>query len=181
MTDRTVHLLVPLVLSGCLAAAASLLPEGFPATAARSHVAEPADAELAHEVRFGWIDVVIDTGAQPLGAYQVDLRATAGDVRIVGIEGRQALARAGYPDPPAYDPRAMQHDRVILAAFADPARRQGAQGDAPLPRGRVVVATVHVRIGGPVEPQYEATLVAAGDAAGERLDAELILEPGVTP
>ena len=52
--------------------------------------AAPAPArDIARNIdtRFEAIDIYIDSGAQPLAAYQVELRATSGDVKAVGIEG----------------------------------------------------------------------------------------------
>lgn len=118
----------------------------------------PQDATA---VRFAAVDVFVDSGSEPLAAWQVDLRAIAGDVRIAGIEGGDAPA---FAEAPFYDPRAMQHEHVILAAFST---RPGAE----LPAGRTRVARVHVQVTGAIAPHYELRLTTAAGADGRELTA----------
>ena len=118
--------------------------------------------------RFAAIDVFVETGDVALAAYQLDLRAVTGDVRIVGIEGGE---HAEFADPPYYDPAAMQGDRVIIAAFSTEAADL-------LPTGRTRIATIHVRIAGRAEPEYEARLDVSATVGGDPLAAEVILETG---
>ncbi len=120
-------------------------------------------------IRFDAIDVYVDSGAQPLAAYQLDLSATAGDVKIVGIEGGEHPA---FTDPPYYDPAAMRHDRVIIAAFstAPPER---------LPNGRTRIATIHVQIAGDIEPTYITEFTIAATADGKVIAADVVLQTGV--
>ncbi len=119
-------------------------------------------------VRFDAIDVYVQTGDEPLAAYQLDLSAEKGDVTIVGIEGGESDI---FTVPPYYDPTAIQNDRVIIAYFST------AAADA-LPRGKVRIATIHVQIVGDVQPKYDARLTVAATVDGEPIDAELILETG---
>ncbi|MCH8315150.1 MAG: hypothetical protein IIA64_04175 [Planctomycetes bacterium] len=121
-------------------------------------------------IRFDAIDVYVQTGDEPLAAYQLDLSAAKGDVTIVGIEGGQSEV---FTAPPYYDPAAIQNDRVIIASFST------AAADA-LPRGKVRIATIHVQIVGDIEPEYDATITVAATVDGEPIDAELILETGPT-
>ena len=110
-------------------------------------------------VRFGYVDVFIDSGERGLAVYQVELRATAGDIRIVGVEGGDTAAFAG---PPRYDPAALlDGERIVLGDFST---------GSVLPRGRTRLARVHLRIDGP-PPSLVLDLVVAGDAGGERIDA----------
>ena len=53
---------------------------------------------------FTYVDVFIDPHGRALGAYQFELRATAGDVALVGIEGGE---HAAFSHPPYYDPKAL--------------------------------------------------------------------------
>ena len=119
-------------------------------------------------IRFDAIDVYVDSGAQPLAAYQLDVSAAAGDVKIVGIEGGEHPA---FADPPYYDPAAMRHDRVIVAAFstAPPER---------LPNGRTRIATIHVQIAGEIEPTYVADLTVAATPEGKAISANVHLQTG---
>ncbi len=121
-------------------------------------------------IRFDAIDVYVQTGDEPLAAYQLDLSAAKGDVTIVGIEGGDSEVFTG---PPYYDPAAIQNDRVIIAYFST------AAADA-LPRGKVRIATIHVQIVGDIQPVYDATITVAATVDGELIDAELILETGST-
>ncbi len=116
-------------------------------------------------VRFQAVHVSVDTGAEPLAAYQLDLRATTGNVRIVGIEGGE---HAAFADPPYYDPIAIQGDRVIIGAFST--ARAGS-----LPVGRTRIATIHVRVTGDRHPEYEAELSVAATADGGAIPGRLFL------
>lgn len=131
-------------------------------------VADDPVAIVESEPRFGWVDVFIDSGEAALAAYQFELSAEAGDVRIVGIEGG---GHEAFAAPPYYDERAMQHDHVIVGAFNT--------GEATaLPVGRVRVARIHVRVEGDRPAEYVARLQTAGDVHGEKLDVQLIIEEG---
>lgn len=117
-------------------------------------------------VRFQSIDLFVDSGTRPLAAYQLEFRATAGVVKIVGIEGGD---HAAFAKPPVYDPRAMQHERVMLAAF-NTAREVG------LPKGKTRVATVHVQVSGDAKPEYAVTLTTAGTEGGGKIQAQVSMK-----
>jgi hypothetical protein len=110
--------------------------------------------------------VVSDT---PVAAWQVELTERRGAMQIVGIErGDDSTFR----DPPFYDRVALERsatDRIVLASFS-------LSDAAQLPRGRVRIARVHVRMTGEGAPDYEARLVAAGTAEGRPIDAQLNIE-----
>jgi hypothetical protein len=116
--------------------------------------------------RFEPVDVFVDSGQQPLAAYQVEIRATRGDVKIVGIEGGDGAA---YGEPPFYDPAAMKGERVILAAYS--------LGDN-LPAGKTRVARVHVQVTGDQRPEYAVRLVVAGNKQGQQIQAGLSIVEG---
>ena len=73
------------------------------------------DGVVSNAIRFEAIDVFIDSGDQPLAAWQLELSCHTKDVEIVGIEGGEHPA---FKEPPFYDPRAMNNNRVILGAFS---------------------------------------------------------------
>jgi hypothetical protein len=108
------------------------------------------------------VDVFVDSKDKPLAAYQLDFAVTNGNAKIVGIEGGEHPA---FGQPPFYDPKAMQHERVILAAFSTEAADK-------LPTGKTRVATIHLQVEAVTEPQFELKLQAAADAQGNRLAAE---------
>ena len=120
----------------------------------------PGEAK-ADAVRFEAIDVFVDSGNQPLAAYQVELASKTPGVEIVGIEGGE---HAAFADPPYYDPRAMNNNRVIIAAFTT--------GDN-LPAGRCRVARIHVQLQGPGVKEYETKLSVSATTDGKRVPAEL--------
>jgi len=117
----------------------------------------PADRPA---VRFAVVDVYVDSGPTKLAAWQVAITATAGDVKLVGIEGGEHAAFAG---PPYYDPAAMKKDRVRIAAFST---------GADLPTGRTCVARLHVQIGGDEAPEYAVELQAAAGPDGQPVKAQ---------
>jgi len=107
-------------------------------------------------VRFVAVDVFVDSGTQPLAAYQLTFFARRGDVKIVGIEGGEPPA---FKEPPYYDPKAIQRERAILAAF-NTARPEG------LPTGRSRVATLHLQLNGAKAPEYKVSLATAAGCDG---------------
>ncbi len=112
--------------------------------------------------RFCAMDIFVDSGSTPLAAYQLVFTATNGLAKIVGIEGGDHPA---FRRPPFYDPKAIQHERVIIAAFSTaPA--------AGLPAGRTRVATIHFQTFGSLLPQFELRLQTAGDLHGNRIAAQ---------
>jgi len=126
----------------------------------------PMEAEPpAGGVRFEALDVFVDSGAKPLAAWQFELAAERGDVKIVGLEGGE---HAAYREPPYYDPAALQNHRIIVAAF---------NTGRDLPAGRTRVARIHVQVTGP-EPEYAIRLAAAASPDGERIPATVTLAKG---
>ena len=128
--------------------------------AAELHAQEPAAEE--GRARFCAMDIFIDSGSTPLAAYQLELAATNGAAKIVGIEGGEHPA---FRQPPFYDPKAMQHERVIIAAFS-------TNAPANLPKGKTRVATVHIQTSGAAEPEFQLKLEVAADSNGTRIPAE---------
>ncbi|MHC4355535.1 MAG: hypothetical protein ACYS0H_22775 [Planctomycetota bacterium] len=117
-------------------------------------------------VRFAPLHIYLDSGSRSLAAFQFELKATAGQIEIVGVEGGEHKA---FSEAPYYDPAALAQDRIIIAAF---------NTGRDLPTGRTRIATIHLQITGTVEPQYELNLTVAGDADGEKIAAELAYEKG---
>jgi len=101
-----------------------------------------------------------------LAAYQFELKAAAGQVKIVGVEGGQ---HAAFKEAPYYDPAALANDRIIIAAF---------NTSSELPTGRTRIATIHLQIIGEAEPDYELKLVVSADADAREIPAEISFEKG---
>jgi hypothetical protein len=121
--------------------------------------------------RFRAVDIYVDSGSTPLAAYQIKFAATNGIARIVGIEGG---AHPAFRQPPFYDPKALQHERVIIASFS-------TASATDLPTGRTRVATIHYQTSDPQPPRFELKLQTAGDAQGNKLPAQASFEERKTP
>jgi len=132
--------------------------------------AQVADAGMREgpKVRFAPVHVYLDSGTKSLAAYQFELKATSGKIKIVGVEGGE---HPSFQEAPYYDPAALTKDRVIIAAF---------NTGRDLPTGRTRIATVHLQIIGEAEPEYELDLAVAADADGRELPAKLNLQRGET-
>ena len=117
-------------------------------------------------VRFAPLHIYLDSGNKSLAAYQFELKAAAGQVKIVGVEGGQ---HAAFKEAPYYDPAALANDRIIIAAF-----NTGSE----LPKGRTRIATIHLQIIGEAEPDYELKLTVAADADAKEIPAKITFEKG---
>jgi len=119
------------------------------------------------KVRFAPLHVYLDSGGNALAAFQLELKGTAGQVKIVGVEGgsHEAFSKT----PPYYDPAALANDRIIIAAFST---------QRNLPKGRTRIATLHLQILGDAQPQYELKLIVAADANGKEIPARISFEKG---
>lgn len=110
-------------------------------------------------IRFRTVDITLDSGDQALAAYQVAFTATGGNAKIVGIEGGEHPA---FKEPPFYDPKAMQGERVIIGAFSTNAADK-------LPAGKTRVATIHLQTTGDSMPRYEVQVKAAATVGGKKI------------
>ncbi len=117
-------------------------------------------------VRFAPVHVYLDPGGKPLAAYQFELRARTGRIKIVGVEGGEHPA---FQEAPYYDPAALMNERIIIAAF---------NTGRDLPTGRTRIATIHLQILGAAEPEYELKLIVAADPEGQELPVVSSMEMG---
>lgn len=117
----------------------------------------PRDSTLAGDTRFAAYDVLLDSGTIPLAAWQVEIVDASQRARVVAVEGGQHLA---FAQPPHYDPRALMHGRIVLAAFST---------DSTLPEGSSRVARVHVAIQGAAEPSLTLRVMAAAGSDGSTI------------
>ena len=113
----------------------------------------------AQDATFRAVDLFVDSGSQPLAAYQLTFHSADANVKIVGIEGGEHRA---FSEPPYYDPRAIQTNRAIIAAFSTASVDQ-------LPRGRMRIATVHLRISSAHARHYQLKVEAAAAPSAERI------------
>jgi hypothetical protein len=125
-----------------------------------------ADSAGQDRVRFRVVDILIDTTNAPLAAYQLEFAVTNGVAKIVGIEGGEHPA---FREAPFYDPKAMQRERVIIAAFSTTSPDR-------LPSGKTRVATIHLQISTDATPQFEIKLTTAADSNGNKISARATVE-----
>jgi hypothetical protein len=118
----------------------------------------PADTS----VHFRTIEIYVDSGSTPLAAYQLEFAVTNMVTKIVGIEGGQPQA---FREPPFYDPKAMQQERVILAAFS-------TEKPENLPSGKTRVATIHLQTVGNERLAIRLNLQTAADASGSKISVK---------
>jgi hypothetical protein len=109
-------------------------------------------------VRFRAVDIFVDSTNRPLAAYQLEFAAPAG-AKIVGIEGGE---HAAFKEAPFYDPKAMQHECVIIGAFSTAAADK-------LPTGKTRVATIHLQTTGELAPRYAVQVKAAATVGGKKI------------
>jgi hypothetical protein len=162
-------LLFVLLLVGVVAATHGVptsVPDGLSdRTGAGNSGPSTAPSGDAGSVRFEAVHVFVDPGDRPLAAYQFEVTATSGDVKLVGLEGGE---HAAFKSPPYYDPQALLNNKVVVAAFSTA---------DDLPHGRTRVATLMVQVAGPAEPDFAGKLQVAASADGKPIDAHLIVTP----
>ena len=115
--------------------------------------------------RFTVLEIYLET-AEPLAAWQFELRESSGRMRVVGVENGESAA---FGEAPFYDLAAVSEgaaDRIIVADYS--MRPAGA-----LPAGRSRVATIHIQLEGSADPDYVLNLMAAGGANGEPIQASI--------
>jgi hypothetical protein len=123
-------------------------------------LAQPAATK--ETIRFQAVDIFIDSKDTPLAAYQLEFLVKTGDAKVVGVEGGEHPA---FEDAPFFDPKAIQHERVIIAAFTTAAVDK-------LPKGKTRVATIHLQITGERNPDYAVKLETAATLEGRKIVAE---------
>ena len=125
---------------------------------------QPANEE--GRASFRVVDIYVDSKRAPLAAYQLKFSMTNANAKIVGIEGGEHPA---FREPPAYDPQAIQHERVIIAAF-----NTGSSDE--LPKGKARVATIHVQTTGGDALQCTLKVQTAANPEGTKIAVEATWE-----
>jgi hypothetical protein len=118
----------------------------------------------AADTRFLAVDVFIDPAGEPLAAYQLDFAAPAG-TKIVGIEGGDHLE---FRKAPYYDPKAIQTQRVIVAAFSTAAADQ-------LPKTKTRLLTLHLETDSATPPKFESSLPITAKPNGQKFQSQITL------
>ena len=115
---------------------------------------------------FRAVDIYVDSQEGPLAAYQLKFSITNANSKIVGIEGGEHPA---FREPPVYDPKAIQHERVIIASF------NTVSGDQ-LPKGKTRVATIHIQTSGDDPLQCILKVQTAANPEGTKIAVEATWE-----
>ena len=108
---------------------------------------------------FRVINIFLDPKGKSLAAYQLQWKIATQNARIVGIEGGDHPA---FRNPPHYDPRAIQGERVIVAAFNPGAEKS-------LPKGRIRIGSIHIEAAPAAICRFEIENLEAADAQGGRI------------
>ena len=129
---------------------------------------QPEQDDLAgnERVRFTPLHIYLDSGQRQLAAFQFELKAIAGQIKIVGVEGGE---HAAFQEPPYYDPAALTNNRIIIAAF---------NTGTDLPTGETRITTIHLQVIGDIEPEYQLDLTVAADTDGSEIPAEITFDKG---
>lgn len=130
--------------------------------------AGPESSTATSPVRFRSVDIFIDPHGHKLAAYQIEFTGESDQVKLVGVEGGDHPA---FKDPPYYDPKALAHNRVILAAL-------NAGDDLPSTRTRV--ARLHLEISGE-HPDFTSKLIVAARSDGSHIPADVNISEGEKP
>ncbi len=128
-------------------------------------------AQSAATPRFAVLDIYVEAQGEPLAAYQLEISTTNSLVRISGIEGGE---HAAFQNPPYYDPKAMQTNRVILAAFSKDSVDK-------LPVTKTRVASIHYLVTGQSAPEFSIKLITAGTSSAKKIKAEATFIERKTP
>ena len=113
-------------------------------------------------LRFRAVDIFIDSRETPLAAYQLEFSVKGGSARVVGVEGGEHPA---FNEAPFYDPKAIQQERVIIAAF-------NTASPDKLPKGKTRVATIHLQVSGEQAPEYTVNLATAATSTGRKISTQ---------
>ena len=114
----------------------------------------------ADEVSFYPLYVYVDSGDRRLSVYQFELLYDAEAITIVGIEG----GTAPFDEAPYYDPAGMDEGRIVIGSFTT---------DEDPPRGRVLVAVLHVMQERTERRERGARLVLTAGPDGEKFEAAI--------
>ena len=115
--------------------------------------------------RFATLDIYIES-TEPLAAWQFELREASGRMRVVGVENGDTDA---FGEAPYYDLAAVSGGTAERIIVADYSLRLAGE----LPPGRNRLATIHMQVEGTADPVYVLSLMAAGGANGEPIQATI--------
>lgn len=121
---------------------------------------------IAHvfAARFTTLDVFVEPAGKPVAAFQIQLQFEDGTT-VVGVEGGE---HAEFKKAPYYDPKAIQKDRIIVAAFS-----VAAPNDLPKTRTRLLTLHLQTPSEKPVAFKIKKQLVS--DHTGKTIDVPFVI------
>lgn len=114
------------------------------------------------QTRFAVYDLYISPKGEPLAAYQIKIKATSGNVKIISVEGGEHPA---FKEAPFFDPKAIQKQTIKLAAFS-------TKGAAELPARQTRVASIHIQTDRKDEVPFDLDLQVAATTNGRPIDVK---------
>jgi hypothetical protein len=122
-------------------------------------------------IEFRAVDLFLDPSGQSLAAYQLDWTISSQNGVIVGVEGGEG---SSFNEPPYYDPKAIQHEHVIVAAFKVTDARN-------LPKQKTRVATIHLQTSAGAACSYKFHKAEAATSNGRRITIEASSRERIAP
>jgi hypothetical protein len=124
----------------------------------------------AEQTRFLAMDVFIDPKGEGLAAYQLEITAPAG-TKIVGVEGGE---HPEFRKAPYYDPKGIQRERLIVAAFS-------TARETALPHGQTRVLTLHLESASTQIPKLEMNFKLTAATDGHKISSDISLSERKEP
>ncbi len=112
-------------------------------------------------INFRTVDISVDSKANSLAAYQIDIRYDKDNVKVVGLEG----GSNGFINPPFYDRAGLEGGRIIIAAFID--------DDIHAKNGKTRVARLHLRTKGCSPYELKTKPMAAAKPGGKEISVDV--------
>ena len=112
-------------------------------------------------INFRTVDICVDSKANSLAAYQIDIRYDKEKIKVVGLEG----GSDGFNNPPFYDRAGLEGGRIIIAAFID--------DDAYAKNGKTMVARLHLQTKGCRPYEFKTKLMAAARPGGKEIPVDI--------
>jgi hypothetical protein len=115
------------------------------------------------QTRFAVYDLYISPKVEPLAAYQIKIKATTGNVKIISVEGGEHSA---FKEAPFFDPKAIQKGTIKLAAFS-------TKEAAELPARQTRVASIHIQTDRTDEVPFDLDLQVVATTNGRPIGAKV--------
>ena len=119
------------------------------------------ETDCKEKINFRTVEISVDSKANSLAAYQIDIRYNKEKIKIVGLEG----GSDGFKNPPFYDRAGLEGGHIIIAAFVD--------DDMQAKKGNSRVARLHLQTTGCTPFDLKAESMAAAKPGGKEIPVEV--------